>query len=92
MARRIRESSIEKYLIERCKAARGKCYKVQPIGNRGAPDRVCALPGRLFFVETKKPRNSQYEALQLRTHQKLRDMGHTVVVCFTREQVDELFA
>lgn len=88
MARPVRESSIERHLVARCKQARGDAIKQH---KRGWPDRLCVLPGRMFFVETKKPQGSRYEALQLRTHDKIRKMGHTVVVAFTREEVDKLF-
>lgn len=88
MVRRTRESSIESHLVLRCKQARGECVKQY---RRGWPDRLCVLPGRMFFVETKKPKGSRFEALQLRTHAKIRKMGHTVYVAYTRDEVDALF-
>lgn len=88
MPRPVRESSVERLLVLRCKQARGEAVKQY---KRGWPDRLCVLPGRLFFVETKKPKGSRFEALQQRTHAKIRKMGHTVVVAYTREEVEALF-
>ena len=41
----MRESLIEKYLVERVKALGGEVRKVKWIGHRGAPDRLVMLPG-----------------------------------------------
>lgn len=40
----MRESEIEKYLVERVKALGGEVRKVKWIGRRGAPDRLVMLP------------------------------------------------
>jgi len=40
----MRESVIEKYLVEQVKAIGGEVRKVKWIGRRGAPDRLAMLP------------------------------------------------
>ena len=40
----MRESVIEKYLVQRVKALGGEVRKVNWIGRRGAPDRLVMLP------------------------------------------------
>jgi hypothetical protein len=42
----VRESEIEKYLVQRVKAIDGEVRKVKWIGRSGAPDRLVMLPGR----------------------------------------------
>ena len=40
----MKESDIEKYLVERVKALGGECRKVKWIGRKSAPDRLVMLP------------------------------------------------
>lgn len=47
MTRRLLERDIEKYLVDRVKAAGGEVRKVQWIGRRSAPDRLVMLPSDL---------------------------------------------
>lgn len=41
----MKESTIEKYLVERVKALGGEVRKVQWVGRKYAPDRLVMLPG-----------------------------------------------
>lgn len=51
---------------------------------RGWPDHVaCWFDGVLDFIEVKKPKGGVFEPLQIRTHDKLRQRGHTVYLLFT---------
>jgi hypothetical protein len=43
----VRESTIERHLVERVKALGGEVRKVKWIGRRGAPDRLVMLPERV---------------------------------------------
>jgi len=91
----MRESVIEKYLVQQVKRVRGEVRKVQWIGRRGAPDRIVMLPSGLegggvtIFVELKAP-GKKPEAHQLREHNRMRDMGQEVAVIDSMEAVDEL--
>jgi hypothetical protein len=81
---------IEKYLRLGVKRLGGLCIKLNPFGYAGIPDRLVLLPGgRMCFVELKRPVGGKYEPLQLRWHSKLRQLGFTVHVCRTKEQVDD---
>lgn len=50
----MKESDIEKYLVQGVKAIGGRAYKFVSPGNSGVPDRLVVLPGgRIEFVELK---------------------------------------
>ncbi|MFL6728075.1 MAG: hypothetical protein ACJ8FS_16405 [Sphingomicrobium sp.] len=86
----IREESNEAYLKRRVKESGGETRKVKWVGRRGAPDRLCAWPGRAMFVEVKEA--SQPWGLrdhQAREHERMRSWGLTVVVLSTRAEIDE---
>lgn len=84
---RPKESVVETYLVKQCDALRAISTKSK---KRGWPDRtIYWFDGVTDLVETKKPKGSTYEPLQLRTHDKLRQRGHNVFVIFTKMQVDE---
>lgn len=51
----MRESTVEKYLIEQVRKAGGETRKVKWIGRTGAPDRLVLLPNFACFVELKRP-------------------------------------
>ncbi len=95
----MRESDIEKYLVERVKALGGEVRKVKWIGRRGAPDRLVMLPqdlpaGRLdttLWVELKAP-GEKPKPHQAREHERMRRMGQCVVVIDSMEGVDEVLA
>lgn len=98
----MRESQIEKHLVERVKALGGEVRKVQWIGRRGAPDRLVMLPpgivvypgpefGYAIWVELKAT-GVKVEAHQLREHERMRKMGQRVVVIDSFEGVEELLS
>lgn len=86
----MRESAIERHLVRRVQALGGECRKVQWPGRRGAPDRAVFLPGRLIWVELKAP-GEKAKPHQIREHQRLQDLGQTVLIVDTIEQIDEQF-
>ena len=87
----MRESEIEKYLVQQVTLAGGLSRKVQWIGHVGAPDRLVLFPARLVWVELKatgqKPRTSQ-----LREHARMRLMGQRVEIIDSKEQIDRLMS
>lgn len=85
----MRESVIERYLVEQVEAAKGIARKLQWICRRGAPDRVVILNGHTLFVEVKAPGKAA-EAHQLREHERLREAGATVFVIDSFEEVDRI--
>ncbi len=75
-----RESSVEKPLVVKVKAAGGIAYKWVSPGRKGVPDRIVLLPGgKIVFVECKSP-GKKPRTDQLREHARLRALGFTVVV------------
>lgn len=85
------ETTVENHLRKSVKLLRGLCIKLNPFGVRGIPDRLVLIPGGIvLFVELKRPVGGKFEPLQERWHVKLRRMGFTVVVCYTKAQVDQL--
>ena len=88
----MREARIEKYLRDQVKLAGGKERKCVWPGTNGCPDRIVLWPGRLDWVELKRPETPDAEAHQLRRHAELRDAGQTVFVLPTKEDVDRYIA
>lgn len=99
--RPLRESDIEKYLVQRVKDLGGECRKVKWIGRPGAPDRIVMLPGvrsqvlseyrpnRTIWVELKAP-GAKPEPHQLREHERMRKMGQWVEVVDSYERVEDI--
>lgn len=88
--KKIKESDIEKYLVEQVKLAGGEVRKVQWIGRRGAPDRFLMFPHcESFWVELKAP-GVKAEDYQLREHKRMETFGCTVYVVDSFEKVDVL--
>lgn len=59
------EKSIEKTLTEKVRVHGGLCLKWVCPGWAGVPDRIVLLPpGRVVFVELKRPKNGKLSALQ----------------------------
>lgn len=86
----VRESIIEKHLVDEVKKIGGIAYKFVSPGRRSVPDRIVMLPGgRLVFVECKAP-GKPPRADQLREHERLRALGFTVVVLDSKDLSDIL--
>lgn len=84
----MRESTIEKYLVEQVELYGGLCEKHVSPGRRGVRDRVCLWPyGYTDWVETKAP-GEKPEPHQERDHARLRRLGHRVYVIDTKTGVD----
>ena len=87
--RPVRERDVEGYLVKRVEALGGEVRKLKWIGRRGAPDRLVMLPGRSFFVETKKP-GEDAEKHQHKEHKVMRAAGLRVVIIDSIDSVDEV--
>lgn len=87
-----RENTVEDHLCTCVKLLRGLCLKLPALLYPGIPDRLVLLPeGRMYFVELKRPKGGRFEPLQERVHAKLRALGFTVLVLYTKEQVNTHF-
>jgi len=88
---RVRESRIENYFVQQVTRAGGRALKFT--GYRNAPDRLVIWPRGHFgaapvhFVELKAPQG-RIRAGQKREHERLREMGCTVLVIKTKMHVD----
>jgi len=88
------ESTIERYLDKRVRAAGGVTYKFVSPGRVNVPDRIIIWPpfyihdsAIVVFVEVKAPGEKPRPA-QLREINRLRAAGCTVCVCDSKEWVD----
>lgn len=87
------EKDIEKYLTQQVRKAGGIGWKFTSPGTRGVPDRYCAVMGKSFFAELKRPnhRRRADEALQKERHKALARQGVKVYVLETKQDIDLLF-
>lgn len=85
----MREKTIENYLVARVKSRSGLCIKFPPLFLAGFPDRIVLLPGgRFYLVELKSP-TGVLSKVQMRFHSVLQDLGFTVHVLNSKEQIDK---
>ncbi len=88
------EGEVKAYLRERIKALGGEVRFVKWLGRNHAPDcRVMFKKPRKFlncWVETKAP-GKRPRPGQEREIQRMRDMGETVLVLPTKEDIDREF-
>lgn len=84
------ENSIEKHLRDEIKKRGGFCIKMDPNRNVGIPDRLCILPGAMFFVELKRGKRGRIRETQTPMIKRLTDMGHTVHILRTKDEIDSL--
>ena len=86
----ILESNIEQRLRDRVRAIGGEAYKFESPGQAGVPDRIVVLPGgRVYFIETKRPKGGVVEKRQGIQHRKLRRLGADVRVISTHAAIDD---
>lgn len=83
------EKSLESKLIGVVRSKNGACKKLQGVGNKADPDRICLFPGGLvWFVELKKP-GKKPNPLQLHAHEKLRKLGFKVSVISSEHELKQ---
>jgi hypothetical protein len=83
----VRESSIERHLVQTVMAAGGYSLKIMPV-IAGSPDRLVIVPpGRLFLIELKAP-NGRMRPVQEVMHARLAALGTPVTVLNSSAAVD----
>ena len=71
----MRESKIERKLVDYCRKKGVLCYKFSSPARAGVPDRIMVFPeGRVVFLELKAT-GSKPTPLQLRELKRLSDQG-----------------
>ena len=86
------ENSVEEELLRRVRAAGGRCEKVGLQGRRGYFDRIVVLPGRVIFVECKRPQGGVLSPHQIQLHEQYRALGAVVAIVKTSADIDALLA
>lgn len=70
------EKDIERKLRREVERRGGRCLKWVCPGWAGVPDRIVLLPGgRIYFVETKRPKGGKLSALQKKWGEWLIELG-----------------
>lgn len=85
----MRESTIERHLVQRVKALGGEVRKVKWIGRNSAPDRIVMLPENSFWAELKAPGEKPTKA-QSREHERMHKMGQRIEIIDSLERIEEL--
>ncbi len=86
------EVVVERMLVLGIEARGGIADKIEFVGKRGCPDRLVAMPGgRLWLVETKRPRGGKLSAQQKDVIARYDRAGIRVRVIRTPEQVQQFF-
>lgn len=86
------EREIEAYLRRAVEARDGECVKLTSQYQRGLPDRLVLMGGKIYCLVELKKRTGQISKLQAFCHHKLRKQGHPVYVIRSIEQVDHLMS
>ena len=83
----MRETEVERKLVDAVKNRGGICWKFVSPGTAGVPDRIVLMPfGRIAFVEVKAP-GEVPRPLQRSRHRTLRRLGFRVYVIDGKEQI-----
>lgn len=82
------EEVVEDALVGGVEALGGLCLKLKMPWFTGIPDRLVLLPkGKIFFVETKRPKGGKLSARQKIVQAQLRALGFYVYNIFTTQGV-----
>lgn len=83
-----RERDVEAYLVRRVEAMGGWAPKFVPLHLTGFPDRIVILPGRVAFVEVKRPGGRLSPAQKINLG-RLRALNVPALVVYSTEDVDK---
>ncbi len=83
------EKNTEIYLRKTIEALGGKCYKWTSPMVRGVPDRICFLPGVVFFAEIKS-QGRKLGGAQIRRARELEELGQRCYCVDTKAAVNQM--
>ena len=86
------EQAVETELVKRVRAAGGRCEKVTVLGNRGFFDRLVVLPGRVIFVECKRPKGGRLSVHQIERHRRYKALGAAIAIVTNSADIDRLMS
>ena len=86
------EGHVENYLRKRVKELGGEYRKTIYQGRKGAPDLWCFFPGGKLIIGETKSKVGELSAVQKAEIARLRELGQTVGVAYSREDVDEILS
>lgn len=84
------EKSLERYLAAEAARLGCKALKYYNPASTGWPDRILLLPGGLCVWIELKSKGERPRPLQAHRHGSLRDMGHRVYTCDSRDKIDRM--
>lgn len=82
-----KEKKVEDFLDEEVERRGGFTVKLNPKGYKGIPDRLVVLPGRIMFVELKRPRGGVVARLQTWWRDRFRGLGHEAYIVKNQREV-----
>ena len=82
------EKDIERYLVAEVRKRGGEAYKFVSPAQRGVADRIVVMPGRVWFVELKRP-GGKLTPLQERFRDRMLQLLQNHVVLSSRAEVDQ---
>jgi hypothetical protein len=85
----VSEKAIEAYLVKRVTAAGCLCLKYTNPNMVGYPDRLVVEPNGLVQWVELKSKGQHPSPIQLVRFGELRDLGHEIFVCSSRDDVDK---
>lgn len=85
----MKESDVERYLVDRITSLGGLCWKFTSPGTAGVPDRIVIMNNQVIFVEVKAP-GEEPRPLQIKRFRQIEDKGGRMCWVDSPGQVDVL--
>lgn len=85
----MKESDIERQVVEFCQRHNLLCFKFVSPGHRGVPDRLIIGPGKVLFLELKRP-GGYPTALQCHYIAEIAERKHTATWVDNYEQAKQV--
>lgn len=85
------EGMVKAHLVKRIRSLGGEVRFAKWVGRRSCPDCRVMLPAAPCWVETKAGKDGRLSTGQEREIKRMRDLGETVYVLITTEEIDSVF-